>query len=127
MGDIGLFDVLKVNWDGSITVLSAMANRIYIERLTKAIERAHKCRAKWVATGPIKQTSDGRTVWEGDVETFALIGHPKARRAFAWTLPQGQQNREDRLITILEIPPVTSAQAAVKMALAGDLKKNKRN
>jgi hypothetical protein len=102
-----------------------MAKRIYIERLTRAIEQAHHCRAEWIATGPIKQVIEGRTIWEGDVETFALIGHPKARRAFAWAQPKGRQGREDRVVTILEIPPVDSAEKAVNIAVAEEGKKIK--
>jgi hypothetical protein len=101
-----------------------MADRIYIERLTRAIERAYNCRAKWVATGPIQEVMEGEIVWEGDVETFALIGHPKAKRAFGWSQPAGPQNKEERFVSVLEIPPVNSAQMAVKMAFADDPRKS---
>jgi hypothetical protein len=32
---------------------------------------------------------EGKTAWQGTVEVFDLIGHPKAKRAYAWTYRDG--------------------------------------
>jgi len=87
-----------------------MAKKVYIEQMTRAIEQAHQCQAAWIATGLVREVSSG---WEGDVETFGLIGHPKAKRAFAW-------REKGRYTIVLEIPPVDSAKMAVKMAMFPD-------
>jgi hypothetical protein len=62
----------------------------------------------------------GRTAWQETVEVFDLIGHPKAKRAYAW---QYEEGRETKTIIALEIPPVDSAQTAVKVAIAATARK----
>jgi len=37
------------------------------------------------------------------ISVFDLIGHPKAKRAYAWTYRDGDQNKT---VAVLEIPPV---------------------
>jgi hypothetical protein len=46
---------------------------------------------------------------------FALIGHPKAKYAYAWTYRDDNQNKTT---VVLKIPPVDSPQTAVKIAIA---------
>lgn len=40
---------------------------------------------------------------KGTVEVFDLIGHPKAKRAYAWSYRDGDQHKT---IAVLAIPPV---------------------
>ena len=47
-------------------------------------------------------------------------GHPKAKRCYAWSFTEGKQTR---FVTVLEIPPVESAQTAVRAAIASVAKK----
>src|SRR5580658_8752950 len=56
-----------------------------------------------------------QTVWEGVVESFALTGHPKAKRCYAWSY---QDNGETQYVNVLEIPPVISPKTAVQAAIA---------
>jgi hypothetical protein len=65
---------------------------------------------------------EGQTAWQGTVEVFDLIGHPKAKRAYAWTYRDGDNHKT---IAVLEIPPVDSPQSAVKVAIASETKKSK--
>ena len=51
---------------------------------------------------------------------FALIGHPKAKYAYAWTYRDDDQNETT---VVLKIPPVDSAQTAVKVATASKASK----
>jgi hypothetical protein len=44
-----------------------------------------------------------------------LMGHPNAKRAYAWTYRDSAQNKT---VAVLEIPPVDSPQSAVKVAMA---------
>jgi hypothetical protein len=60
-----------------------------------------------------------QTAWEGTVEVFELIGHLKAKRAYAWTYREGDQNKT---IAVLELSPVDSPHIAVKMAIAAKSK-----
>jgi hypothetical protein len=48
-----------------------------------------------------------------------VTGHPKAKRAYAWTYRDGDQ---DKTMAVLGIPPVDSPQAAVKVAIAAKAK-----
>jgi hypothetical protein len=61
-----------------------------------------------------------KVAWDGVVEVFRLAGHPKAKRCYAWSFTEG---KETRFVTVLEIPPVESAQTAVRAAIASEAKK----
>jgi hypothetical protein len=61
------------------------------------------------------------------VEVFGLVGHPKAKRAYAWMHFDGPADSLDRYVAVLEIHPVDSAQTAVKVAIVTELKRAKAN
>jgi hypothetical protein len=46
-------------------------------------------------------------------------------RAYGWSHPDGDDNKTERSVTVLEIPPVDSPQTAVKMVIYSDIKKGK--
>ena len=95
-----------------------MANKEYIERLKQVIFHLHKAEATWVASVPVQEVFQGKTLWKGDVEVFDLAGHPKAKRCYGWTYGEPEE-----FITILELPPVTDAHSAVKVGVAYKIKK----
>ena len=74
---------------------------------------------------PVHEVFQGKTLWQGDVEVFDLAGHPKAKRAYGWSHPEGQDNKGERFVAVRKIPPVESAQTAVKMAIYSDIKREK--
>ena len=86
-----------------------------ITELKDAIRATHGCESLHVESVPVKEVFEGQTAWEGIVEVFHLVGHPKAKRAYAWTYRDGDHNKT---ITVLEMPPVDSPQNAVKVAMA---------
>jgi hypothetical protein len=90
----------------------------YIARLKLAIEHLHGCSATWRQTVPVHEVFRGQTAWQGDVEVFDLDGHPKAKRCYGWTYGEPEE-----FITILELPPVTDAQSAVKVGVSYQIKK----
>lgn len=55
-------------------------------------------------------------VWEGDVYTFALSGHPTARVCFAWSAPVGDTHNR-RFFAVLKLGPVQSARDAVRASI----------
>jgi hypothetical protein len=67
----------------------------------------------------------GETLWNGDVEVFDLTGHPKAKRAFGWSHPEGKEDKDERFVTVLEIPPVKSAQTAVQASIVAEVRGKK--
>lgn len=58
---------------------------------------------------------EGRKVFDGNVETFTLTGHPKASEAFAWAFHNGS---EPQYIAVLKIPPIRDPSDAVRAAIA---------
>ena len=57
------------------------------------------------------------------LEVFDLSGHPKAKRAYAWSHREGDDDEDERFVTVLEIPPVKSALTAVRASIMADAKK----
>ena len=103
-----------------------MANKQdYLDRLQVTLQQLHNCGAVHVATVPVTEIFQGKTLWQGEVEVFDLQGHPKAKRAYGWSHPEGDDNKSERFVTVLEIPPVNSPKMAVKMAIYSDIKKGK--
>ena len=95
-----------------------MANKDYIERLKQVIFHLHKSDSKHVGSVKVEEVFHGKTLWKGDVEVFDLTSHPKAKRCYGWT-----HGEPEEFITILELPPVTDAQSAVKVGVAYQIKK----
>ncbi len=75
----------------------------------------HHCKARHVASEPVIELFRGEVAWDGVVEAFEIDGHPKAKRCYAWSFIE---NAEQQYTTVLEIPPVDSAESAVKVAIA---------
>jgi len=98
----------------------------YIDELKNAIRRLHGCEASHVSTLPVKEVFQGQTVWEGEVEVFNLRGHPIAKRCYAWAHVLGESDKAKRYVAVLEIPPVNSAQAAVKAAIVDEARKQQK-
>jgi hypothetical protein len=65
----------------------------------------HGCKATHEQSAVIVEKFRKQTVWEGVVESFALTGHPKAKRCYAWSYQNGG---ETQYVNVLEIPPVVS-------------------
>ena len=86
-----------------------------IIELQNAIRATHECESWWEASVKVEEKFEGKTAWSGIVEGFALVGHPKAKYAYAWTCRDGDQNKTT---VVLKLPPVDSPQSAVKVAIA---------
>jgi len=95
----------------------------YIAELAEVIRALHGSEASYVETVPVKETHEGQTVWEGDVEVFDLEGHPKATRVYAWAHETDDADRPKRHVTVLHIPPVTSPTMAVRASIIRDYRK----
>jgi hypothetical protein len=87
--------------------LNAAANKQdCIAQVQFAISQLHNCGAIWRKTAPVHEVFKGKTVWQGDVEVSDLNGHPKAKRAYAWSHLDGKHDGRTRFVAVLEIPPV---------------------
>jgi hypothetical protein len=85
----------------------------------------HNCSATWRESVPVHEIFNGKTIWQGEVEVFDLTGHPKAKRCYGWSHPEGDDNKGERFVAVLEIPPVRSPETAVKIAIAAEVKGKK--
>jgi hypothetical protein len=93
----------------------------YIEQLQQAIRDLHGCESQYLETVEVTEEFQGKTIWQGDVEVFKIRGHPKAKHAYAWSHVAGANDQQTRYITVLELPPVDSPQAAVKAAIMSEI------
>src|ERR1700691_1885352 len=86
-----------------------------IEELRDVIRKLHGVPAVHVKSVPVKETFQGKTVWDGVVEVFDLKGHPKTHRAYAWW--HYTDGDDKRYVTVLHIPPAISPLTAVQTAI----------
>ena len=87
-----------------------------IRALVEAIHNLHGCEASWVESIPVKEVFQGKTVWEGTVQVFALSGHPTATRCYAWSYLVDDSGKR-KFFAVLDQGPVDSPQAAVRAAI----------
>jgi hypothetical protein len=85
-----------------------------IQELGEVIRQLHGGDATHIESVPVKETFQGKTIWEGVVEVFALHGHPKATRAYAWEHDTDDPAKPKRHVTVLHVHPVTSPVLAVQ-------------
>jgi hypothetical protein len=95
-------------------IIGARTN--YLEMLSATIELKHKCKAIHVESVPVTEEAGGEIVWAGNVEVFVLVGHPDARRCYAWieTPADGQY----QFVTMIQKGFIVSPETAVKAWLA---------
>jgi hypothetical protein len=94
----------------------------YIEELRDVIRRLHGADAKHVASVPVKETFQGKTVWDGIVEVFELYGHPTASKLYAWAHDTDDPDKPRRHVTVLHSHPITSAREAVRAAIVQEFR-----
>ncbi len=85
----------------------------YIASLKKTIEVAHGCKPWHSKTVFVFEVSGGKNVFKGDVEIFSLVGHPEAKKCYAWSYEC--EMGVTRFATMLQLPPVRSAKDAVRI------------
>jgi hypothetical protein len=93
----------------------------YFGELKNAIYQLHGAKAVHAATVPVKEVFKGQMAWEGEVEVFDITGHAKAKRCYAWGYPKETVPGWE-ITTVLELPPVTSPETAVKISIAARAK-----
>ncbi|HEY4014351.1 MAG TPA: hypothetical protein VGM06_13500 [Polyangiaceae bacterium] len=87
--------------------------------LLDAIRHLHGCEALWVESVPVhEKTPAGATVWQGEVQVFDLVGHPKAKRAYAWS--HATEGTKRRFHAVLGLPPVDGPVMAVRTAVLAE-------
>lgn len=81
-------------------------DRKYIAKLKDAIRATHGCGSRHFTTVPVTEIFRGKIAWQGEVEVFDLIKHPKAQSCYAWGYDEGGKTR---VTAVFGLPPVDSA------------------
>jgi len=106
--------------------LNVVANKQdYLARLQVAIQQLHNCGANYRETVPVEEVFQFQIIWKGEVEVFDLYGHPKAKVCYAWSHREGVDDKGEKFVMVLQIPPVISPETAVKVAIAAEVKGKK--
>ena len=95
-----------------------------IEELRDVIRKLHGVESKHVERVPVREIFQGKTVWDGVVEVFELIGHPTASRLYAWSHETDDPERPKRHVTVLHADAVTSPLLAVRAAIIQEYRTN---
>lgn len=96
-------------------------NQPTTDSLKKVVESLHNCCASHIEDVIVIEKFGADTVWEGVVAVFAIRGHDKADKAYAWSSPiDGSEKR--RFYAVLNIPPVDSPEKAVRASIVQDHK-----
>ena len=86
----------------------------YIDELRDVIRRLYDVESMHVQSVPVKEVFEGKTIWEGIVEVFDLVGHLKSTRVYAWSHETDNPKKPRRDVTVLHIAPIISPEAAVR-------------
>jgi hypothetical protein len=85
--------------------------------LKHAVEELHECEANYVTSQHVRESLEGRPVFDGMVAIFGVTGHPATNTCYAWSA----ENPETGLVTIyavLHYAPIQSSRDAVRAILA---------
>lgn len=98
-----------------------------VKTLKEAVEKLHNCKAVHCNSVRVKETFKGQVVWDGMVEVFNLTDSKPAKRCYAWQHTEDSADTRTRVVTVLEVPPVSSPETAVRAAIVERYKANKAN
>jgi len=93
-----------------------------IDELRKAILKLHGLEAVHIESVPVREEFRGTVIWDGVVEVFAVSGHPKTDRCFAWSHADGKADKDTRFVAVLAVPPVDTPRKAVKAAIVSQFR-----
>ena len=116
--------VTSTQWNVARLASRGCASVTYIEELRDVIRRLHGVESRHVGSVPIKETFRGKTVWDGCVEVFELVGRPTATKLYAWSHATDNPDNPNRHVTILHSDLITSPLLAVRAAIIQEFKAN---
>jgi hypothetical protein len=95
------------------------------DQLRDAVEGLHGCKAELRQIVEVREQFQGAIVWHGGVHVFDLAGHPETTVCYAWSSPiEGSEKR--KFYAVLKLPPVSTPEEAVRVAILSDLDPEKR-
>jgi hypothetical protein len=85
--------------------------------LKQAVEGLHGCEANYVTSQHVRESLEGRPVFDGMVAIFGVIGHPATNTCYAWSA-EDQETGQRTIYAVLHYAPVQSSRDAVRATLA---------
>jgi hypothetical protein len=82
--------------------------------LKETVEERCGCACRHAGSAHVRELGAEGLMWEGEVQTFELIGHGHATQCYAFIVQQA--GRPMRRVTALS-PPIKSAEWAVRVFL----------
>ena len=90
-----------------------------LSSLQEAIRKSHGCDSSFLQSETVQESTNGMTIWEGEVHTFQ-IKHPSgADKCYAWAESDAPGAE---ITTVLGTGPITSAEKAVQAALVSRIR-----
>src|SRR3954451_3412265 len=94
------------------------------DQLRDAVQNMHGGTATLAQSVPVRETFQGKTVWEGVVHVFDLAGHPTATLAYAWSFPI-EGSDKPRYVAVLHTDRINSPLEAVRVAIVAEYRARK--
>ncbi|HXZ67397.1 MAG TPA: hypothetical protein VEH07_02300 [Alphaproteobacteria bacterium] len=86
------------------------------ERLKRVIETQHHPTAVFARSVRVLRAHSNANMWDGVVHIFNLQDHPKAKKAYAWSVPVDGRS-QPRYFAVLHSAQVTCPADAVRAAV----------
>jgi hypothetical protein len=85
--------------------------------LKEAVEHLHDCQASYVTSQHVRESVEGRPLFDGMVAIFGVQGHPAANTCYAWSTQDPETGRVT-VFAVLHYAPIQSSRDAVRATLA---------
>ena len=90
--------------------------RKQLKELRTAVEKDVGGKAKRVKSTSVVETSRGKVLWDGVVETFEVASSPEVKRCYAFFYVEN--NGDQGIAIVREAPKVNSPELAVRAFIA---------
>lgn len=87
----------------------------YFQCLHDTVVQSFGCPCEHSGTSHVVEFYEDAKVFDGNVETFTLSGHPQTDEAFAWGFHNGE---EPHYVAVLKVPPIQDPSDAIRAAIA---------
>lgn len=91
----------------------------YLTGLQRVIRQLHGCESVHQQSVLVIEKFEGKTLWDGTVEIYRLLAHPKTKLVYAWAYVDDANKVQ--FVTVLHLHPIDSPQRAVKAHIAARL------
>jgi hypothetical protein len=95
----------------------AETSRADFTALKQAVEELHHCEANYISSEHVRESLEGKVVWDGSVSVFGITGHPAAKMCYAWSVLEPGSSTPV-LYAVLRMAPIDSSRDAVRASLA---------